>query len=77
MHILHVSVPGGGGALPYVDEERIGAMGICAGGSYTLAAAQTESRIRAVAGVCTWNVGAWIRDGISPQGQIRPDAGSP
>ena len=56
-------------SLPFVDNERIGAMGICAGGGYTLAAVQTDIRIKAAAGICAWNVGAWIRDGIPPKGK--------
>lgn len=30
---------------------------------------QTDIRIKAAAGICAWNVGAWIRDGIPPKGK--------
>ena len=49
--------------LPYVDQARIAAMGICAGGGYAANAAINDRRIKALATVSAVNIGAMFRNG--------------
>lgn len=49
--------------LDYVDNERIGAMGICAGVGYTANAAINDPRIKAVGTVSLINIGQMFRNG--------------
>ena len=55
--------------LPYVDEDRIGVLGICGGGGYSINAAMTERRIKAVGTVTGANYGRLMRGnftGLNP-----------
>lgn len=47
--------------LPYVADQRMGVFGVCAGGGYALAVAQTERRFKAVAGVSATPMGEAAR----------------
>lgn len=49
--------------LPYVDQDNIGAMGICAGAGYTANAAINDHRIKAVGMVSAVNIGSMFRNG--------------
>lgn len=51
--------------LPYVDEQRIGAIGVCGGGAYTIHAAITDHRIKALCSITGVNFGRLIREGFS------------
>lgn len=49
--------------LSYVDNTRIGAMGICAGAGYTANAAIQDRRIKAIGTVSAVNIGSMFRNG--------------
>lgn len=48
--------------LPYVDEKRIGVIGVCGGGAYAINATMTERRIKAVASITGVNFGRLSRE---------------
>ncbi|WP_447066538.1 alpha/beta hydrolase [Vibrio alginolyticus] len=51
--------------LPYVDENRIGGLGICGGGGYMINSVLTEKRLKAVVGITPVNLGRLFREGFS------------
>ncbi len=51
--------------LDYVDENRIGVIGVCGGGAYSLNAAMTERRIKAVVSITGVNFGRLLREGFA------------
>ncbi|HDX8367590.1 TPA: alpha/beta hydrolase [Aeromonas dhakensis] len=55
-------------ALPYVDCDRIGAIGVC-GGAYTIHAGITDHRLKALVSITGVNYGRLIREGFA---QFKP-----
>jgi fermentation-respiration switch protein FrsA (DUF1100 family) len=51
-----------------VDVNRVGALGICGGGGYTLKAAQSDKRLKAVATLSMFNSGEVRRNGFQNSG---------
>ncbi|HVJ37432.1 MAG TPA: alpha/beta hydrolase [Stenotrophomonas sp.] len=49
----------------FVDPERIGGLGICGSGSFVISAAKFDPRIRAIATVSMYDMGAAIRQGLN------------
>ncbi|EKO3502140.1 alpha/beta hydrolase [Vibrio fluvialis] len=58
--------------LPFVDDEKIGVLGVCGGGGYAVNAAMTERRIKAVATIVAANYGRIVREGnLTPDNALK------
>jgi hypothetical protein len=53
------------GTQPFVDRERIGAIGICGSGSFVISAAKIDPRMRAIATVSMYDMGAANRNALN------------
>lgn len=52
------------GTRPFVNHEHIGVIGICGSGSFAISAAKIDPRLKAVATVSMYNMGAANRNGL-------------
>jgi hypothetical protein len=53
------------GTRPFIDRKRVGAIGICGSGSFVISAAKIDPRIRAVATVSMYDMGAASRHALN------------
>ena len=53
------------GSQAFVDRERIGVLGICGSGSFVISAAKIDPRMKAIATVSMYDMGAANRDGLN------------
>ena len=62
------------GTNPLIDRDRIGVIGVCGSGSFSLSAAAADPRIRALATVSMYDMGRAMRQGLNdavPEDQRR------
>jgi uncharacterized protein len=52
------------GTRPFVDRARIGGLGICGSGSFFISAAKVDPRLKAIATVSMYDMGAAVRNGL-------------
>ncbi|WP_457579189.1 alpha/beta hydrolase [Ensifer adhaerens] len=53
------------GTRPFVDRERIGGIGVCGSGSFIISAAKIDPRLKAIATVSMYDMGAANRDALN------------
>ncbi|MBP1206933.1 fermentation-respiration switch protein FrsA (DUF1100 family) [Duganella sp. 1411] len=52
------------GTQPFIDSNRIGAIGVCGSGSFVISAAKIDPRMKAIATVSMYDMGAVTRNGL-------------
>lgn len=53
------------GTRPFIDREKIGVLGICGSGSFVISAAKIDPRMKAIATVSMYDMGAANRDALN------------
>ncbi|MBB3610580.1 alpha/beta hydrolase [Rhizobium sp. BK602] len=53
------------GTRPFIDRERIGGIGVCGSGSFIISAAKIDPRLKAIATVSMYDMGAANRDALN------------
>jgi fermentation-respiration switch protein FrsA (DUF1100 family) len=64
------------GTRPFVDRERIGGIGVCGSGSFILSAAKIDPRLKAIATVSMYDMGAVNRDALNHSQSVEQRKGA-